>query len=164
MFEGRPKTTCVIEGKWADGLPFRYEAWDSCGKMHVRAFTEKDYKNAPSLGDDDQYSVADIPRGSEVLEPNNGVSTALIFRDRESAMQIESRLVTKFGGPSERVLNDPRWYTNRQAELGAPYLYLIGGDGHHNLQMGGGTVMQDTFVEEIRKDLKRRMPAMRANL
>lgn len=80
--EGRPETICIIEGKWADGEPLRFQTWDTCGKMHVRAVSEKDYKDAPSLGDDDDYSVADIPRGSEVLEISNGVSTTLVFRDR----------------------------------------------------------------------------------
>ena len=80
--EGRPKVICVIEGKWADGGYFRYEAWDACGKMRVRAVSEKESKGAPSLGSEDHYSVADIPRGSEVLEISNGVSTTLVFRDR----------------------------------------------------------------------------------
>lgn len=39
--EGRPKSVCVIEGKWADGSYFRYETWDACSKMDVRAVTEK---------------------------------------------------------------------------------------------------------------------------
>lgn len=87
MFEGRPKTICVIEGKWADGAPFRYEAWDSCGKMHMRAVTEKEFKGAPSLGEDDRYSVADIPPGSQVFELNNGISTTLVFRDRKGVQR-----------------------------------------------------------------------------
>lgn len=85
--EGRPKQICVIAGKWADGEPFRYETWDACSEMHVRAVTEAEYKDAPSLGSDDQYSVADIPRGSEVLEISNGFSAALIFRDRDGVQR-----------------------------------------------------------------------------
>jgi hypothetical protein len=84
---GRPKTICEIKGKWADGGHFRYEAWDSCGKMRVRTVSEKDYKDAPSLGDDGHYSVADIPAGSEVLEISNGVSTTLVFRDRNAVQR-----------------------------------------------------------------------------
>lgn len=81
--EGRPKTICVIDGKWADGEYFRYETWDACNKMRVRTASEKDYKGTPSLGSSDCYSVADIPRGSEVLEISNGVSATLVFRDRK---------------------------------------------------------------------------------
>lgn len=84
--EGRPKTICVIEGKWADGEPFRYDAWDTCSKMNVRSVSEKDYRDAPSLGND-QYGVADIPRGSEVLELENGVSKTLVFRDRDGVQR-----------------------------------------------------------------------------
>lgn len=85
--QGRPETICVIEGKWADGAPLRVEGWDTCSMMHVRVVLEKDYKDAPSLGSDDQYGVADIPRGSEVLEITNNVSTTLIFRDRNGVQR-----------------------------------------------------------------------------
>ena len=90
--EGRPKTICVLEGKWADGSYLRYEAWDTCYKMRVRVVSEKDFRDAPSLGDDDHHSVADIPRGSEVLEITNGVSTTLIFRDRHG---IQREILTR---------------------------------------------------------------------
>ena len=92
LLEGRPKTICVLEGKWADGSFLHYEAWDTCDKMHVRVVSEKDYKDAPSLGDDDHYNVADIPRGAEVLELTNGVSTTLIFRDRHG---IQREILTQ---------------------------------------------------------------------
>lgn len=85
--KGHSKTICVIEGKWADGGFFRYEAWDICGKMRVRAVSGKDYKDAPSLGSEDQYGVGDIPRGSEVLEITNDVSTTLVFRDRNGTQR-----------------------------------------------------------------------------
>lgn len=52
--------------------------------MHMRAVIETEYKGEPSLGEDDQYSVVDIPRGSQVFELNNGVSTTLVFRDRKA--------------------------------------------------------------------------------
>lgn len=82
LLVGRPKTICVIEGKWADGAPFRYEGWDNCGKMHVRSVTEKEYKEAPSLGEHNDVTVADIPQRAEVLEISNEFSTTLVFRDR----------------------------------------------------------------------------------
>ncbi len=85
--EGRPKLICVIEGKWADGKPLRIETWDTCREMRVRAVVEKDYKDSPSLGEEDHHSVADIPRKSEVLEVTNGVSTTLIFRDRNGVQR-----------------------------------------------------------------------------
>lgn len=81
--QGRPKTICVITGSWADGAPFRYEAWDRCEKMKVRTVTEKDFKDAPSLGEDDEVGVKAIPRGAEVIEMSNGTSTILIFRDAQ---------------------------------------------------------------------------------
>ena len=79
--EGRDKTICVIEGKWAGGEYFRYGAWDSCSKMYMRRVTEKEYKDAPSLGAEKDPTVADILKGAEVLERENGVSKTLIFRD-----------------------------------------------------------------------------------
>lgn len=82
-FQGRPEVICAIEGTWADGAPFRYEGWDMCAKMRLRAVTEKDYRGAPSLGEDDDFTVADIPRRSEVIEITNGVSTTIVFRDRD---------------------------------------------------------------------------------
>ena len=107
-------------------------------------------------GDDSvQVNYLIAPRGYVVSDMEYS------FRSTETSEQVESRLVAKFGSPSEHTLGDPRWYTNNSAEGNEPHLYLIGG---HMLQMGGGNLMTDTFVGEVRKDLIRRMPAMRANL
>lgn len=59
--------------------------------MRVQTVSEKEYKDAPSLGTEDHYGVTDIPRGSEVLEISNGVSTTLIFRDRNGDREILTR-------------------------------------------------------------------------
>ncbi len=86
-FLGTAKTVCVIEGKWADGELFRYEAWDKCADMSMRHATKAEFKDAPSLGDADDYEVADIPDGSEVIQINNDYSSVLIFRDGKSVMR-----------------------------------------------------------------------------
>ncbi len=86
-FSGTAKTVCVIEGKWADGEFFRYEAWDKCADMAMRRTTKTEFKDAPSLGDDDDYEVADIPDGSEVIQINNDYSSVLLFRDGKSNMR-----------------------------------------------------------------------------
>ena len=83
LLEGRPMAICIIEGKWADGGNLIYKAWDTCKKMRVRTVSYEEYKDAPSLGNDAEYGVTDIPKGSEVLEFENGVSKTLMFRDRK---------------------------------------------------------------------------------
>jgi hypothetical protein len=87
IFSGSAKTICVIEGKWADGELFRYEAWDECSEMRIRRVPEASYRGAPSLGASKDYTVADIPAKSEVLELSNGYSRVLLFRDRRGIMQ-----------------------------------------------------------------------------
>lgn len=86
-FTGTPRTICVIEGEWADSQPFRYDAWDECSKMNVRRASAKQYAGAPSLGENDEYEVSDIPPGSEVLEVDNTYTTVLLFRDRKGVMR-----------------------------------------------------------------------------
>lgn len=86
-FTGSPKTICVIEGLWADGQPFRFEAWDQCHKMEVRRVNVDQYAGSPSLGEKDDYEVTDIPVGAEVLEVGNEHSVVLLFRDREGVMR-----------------------------------------------------------------------------
>lgn len=81
-FHGRAKTICQIEGKWADGQPFFYDAWDSCAEMKVNPASLADYEGWAPRGPKGSPTVADIPQGSEVIEINNGVSSVLIYRDR----------------------------------------------------------------------------------
>ena len=101
-----------------------------------------------------------------LLAPRGFVVSGLdySFRSTEASAQIEDRLAKKFGAPSDRVLGNPTWYANRRAAMQMANLQYLGRNGLHNLLMRGGSVMSDTFADEIRKDLKRRMPAMRANL
>ena len=87
IFAGSAKTICVIEGKWADGEHFRFEAWDECRAMRMRRVPESGYRGAPSLGASKDYTVADIPPGAEVLEVSNDYSSVLLFRDRRGAMR-----------------------------------------------------------------------------
>ena len=86
-FLGTAKTVCVIEGKWADGELFRYEAWDKCADMSMRRATKAEFKDAPSLGNNDDYEVTDIPDGSEVIQINNDYSSVLLFRDGKGVMR-----------------------------------------------------------------------------
>lgn len=81
-FHGRAKTICEIEGKWADGQPFFFDAWDSCAEMKVNPASLADYEGWAPRGPKGSPTVSDIPQGSEVIEINNGVSSVLIYRDR----------------------------------------------------------------------------------
>lgn len=80
-FAGTPKTICVIKGQWADGNDFRYETWDSCSNMQIVRGTQANYADAISLGDDERFTGADIPTGSEVIEISNDFSSVIVFRD-----------------------------------------------------------------------------------
>jgi len=86
-FQGSPKTICVIEGKWADGQPFSYDAWASCKEMTVKAASMANYKDWAPRGPKGALTVADIPAGTEVIEISNDYSGVLIFRDRRGNMQ-----------------------------------------------------------------------------
>lgn len=86
-FEGRPKTICVIEGKWTDGGGFRYEAWDTCKAMTVSAPSLATYKGWAPRGPKGAPTVADIPAGSEVIEISNGHSSVLVYRDGRGDLQ-----------------------------------------------------------------------------
>lgn len=85
--EGRPKTICVIEGKWADGSPFRYEGWDTCNELRVSSASLADYKDWEPRGRRGSPTVADIPLGTETIEITNDFSSVLIFRDRNGEMK-----------------------------------------------------------------------------
>lgn len=85
--EGRPKTICVIEGKWADGEYFRYEGWDKCSEMRVSSASLADYKDWEPRGPKGSLSVADIPPGAETIEISNDFSSVLVFRDRNGELQ-----------------------------------------------------------------------------
>lgn len=86
-FTGTAKTICVIEGKWADGEYFRYEAWDRCADMSMRRTSHADFKDEESYGNVDDPKVTDIPEKSEVFEVSNGSSSVLLFRDRKGVMR-----------------------------------------------------------------------------
>jgi hypothetical protein len=81
-FIGKPKTICVIEGKWSDGQPFRYETWDACSEMQITRGTQAEYKDERPRGTDKRFSGSDIPIGSEVFVISNDYSTILLFRDQ----------------------------------------------------------------------------------
>jgi hypothetical protein len=79
---GTPKTVCIIEGTWRDGTTLRYEGWDTCRKMSVRAASLADYKGWKPRGRKGALTVADIPPEIEVIEIGNEFSSVLVFRDR----------------------------------------------------------------------------------
>ncbi|HEY0027419.1 MAG TPA: hypothetical protein VGC35_06075 [Allosphingosinicella sp.] len=85
--EGRAKTVCVIEGKWADGEPFRYEGWDTCNELQVSSASLADYKDWRPRGGEGSLTVADIPQGAETIEISNDFSSVLVFRDRDGEMK-----------------------------------------------------------------------------
>lgn len=86
-FAGTAKTICVIEGKWADGQQFRYEAWDTCADMAMRRTSYAEFKDEESYGNEDDPNVTDIPEKSEVFEVSNGSSSVLLFRDGKGVMR-----------------------------------------------------------------------------
>lgn len=86
-FAGSEKTICVIQGRWRNGEPFRFEAWDECSEMRLRRVPAEEYRQARSLGTNRDYTVADIPAGAEVLEVSNGYSSVLLFNDRRGVMR-----------------------------------------------------------------------------
>lgn len=85
--QGQPKTICVIEGKWADGEPFRYEGWDTCKEMQVSSASLAQYKGREPRGRKGSPTVADIPPGTETIEISNDFSSVLVFRDADGEMQ-----------------------------------------------------------------------------
>lgn len=87
VFTGTAKTICVIEGEWADGEYFRYEAWDRCAEMTMRRTSRKEFKNEESYGNEDDPQITDTPLKAEVLELTNGSSSVLLFRDRKGVMR-----------------------------------------------------------------------------
>ena len=87
VFAGSAKTICVIEGKWRDGGFFRFEAWDECSQMRMRRMPAASYRDVSAHGSNRGYTVADIPRGAEVLEVSNSYSSVLLFRDKGGEMR-----------------------------------------------------------------------------
>lgn len=73
---------CVIDGKWSDGAPLHYKAWDKCAKMSIYHPTKSYLKDAVSLLDGEP-DIKVIPKGTELFRVENGVSTVLVFRDRK---------------------------------------------------------------------------------
>ncbi len=73
---------CVIEGRWADGGEFRYQAWDVCSKMKVKRGTQNQYADFRPHGSDKRFKGGDIPINSEVIEIGNDFSAIVIFKDR----------------------------------------------------------------------------------
>ncbi|MFC7538134.1 hypothetical protein ACFQPG_12300 [Sphingomonas sp. GCM10030256] len=85
-FTGTPKTICVIEGRWADGDPFRYEAWDSCTNMTVTRVPPKSHDQVIEqvLGPNRTFNV---PAGSEGFHVGNDYSTVWLFRNKKGEME-----------------------------------------------------------------------------
>lgn len=81
-FSGKPKIVCVIEGKWSDSEPFRFDAWDECSQMQISRGTQADYQSVRPRGTDKRFAGTDIPSGSEVFVISNNYSTVLVFRDK----------------------------------------------------------------------------------
>lgn len=86
-FAGRPKTICVIEGKWSDGQPFTYDTWDTCAEIKVHAASLAEYEGWAPRGPKGAKTVVDIPAGSEVIEISNDFSSVLIYRDQRGDIQ-----------------------------------------------------------------------------
>lgn len=72
---GKAKEVCVLEGFWRDGTRFRYEAWDRCADLQVRAVDEAEARRLmrPREGEGENLGGA---RG--YLEVSNQFSAVLI--------------------------------------------------------------------------------------
>lgn len=90
-FTGTSKTICVIEGQWADGEPFRYEAWDRCAAMTITRVppTDRDQVVEQVLGPNRTFTV---PAGSEGFHIGNDYSTVWVFRNRQG--EVEEMLIS----------------------------------------------------------------------
>lgn len=90
-FTGKPKTVCVIEGKWNDGNFFRYQAWDTCNKINVSWVAPKSVpQTVEQIHGPDKTFV--IPAGSEGFHIGNDYSIVWIYRD--SAGQTQEILIS----------------------------------------------------------------------
>ena len=87
---GRPKNVCVLEGKWADGEPFRYQAWDSCSKITIEwvAPVRRPQTVNQVYGRDRTFV---IPAGRDGYKISNDSSGVWLFRNNDG--EVEEILV-----------------------------------------------------------------------
>ena len=79
MLVGTSKSVCMIQGKWADGQPLNYQAWDECPRLSVIKVSYDEIRNERSY--DDDRPVAAIPKSAEMFRIGNENSEVLLYRD-----------------------------------------------------------------------------------
>lgn len=83
---GFDRPACTITGKWDDGEPLRYRAWDSCRKLTIKRVAPK-----PDVQIVEQVHGVDrtftIPAGSEGLLVGNGNSQVWLYRDERGDLE-----------------------------------------------------------------------------
>lgn len=85
-FTGTAKTICVLEGSWADGESFRYEAWDRCDKITIEWVRAKSTPQTVEQVHGRNKTFV-IPAGSEGFIVANDHSRVWLFRDKEGEVQ-----------------------------------------------------------------------------
>lgn len=85
-FTGSNSRVCIIEGRWSDGEPFRYQAWDACEKM-----TMKWVAPMPSPEMVEQVNGTNrrfvVPAGSESFHIGNDLSVVRVFRNFKGELE-----------------------------------------------------------------------------
>lgn len=81
---GRP--VCTITGKWDDGEPLRYEAWDSCRKLTIKRVAPQPNVQVVKQvhGMNRTFTV---PAGREGLLVGNGDSQVWLYRNKRGGLE-----------------------------------------------------------------------------
>lgn len=76
---GVSKEVCELSGTWSDGRRFRYQAWDRCQDLSVRALTPEQL--AEIIRSRRQANASLAPEVSEFIEITNEFSRMVIYSD-----------------------------------------------------------------------------------
>lgn len=82
---GKDTAVCFIEGSWADGSPFVYQAWDRCSALNIRPVSGDAFRDAQNLGRDKTAPEAAAPL--EAFQISNAHSRIYIYKDRRGHLQ-----------------------------------------------------------------------------
>lgn len=86
---GKDTSVCFIEGSWADGSPFVFQAWDRCAALSIRPVFADEFNDAQHLGRARTSPEAASPL--EAFQVNNAHSRVYIYKDRRG--HLRERLV-----------------------------------------------------------------------
>lgn len=135
----------------------RMQDWVKKGRMDVY------------LGDIECYQAFEKGTSRVVLNslmsPHGYVVNRIEYTSKstETIAELDRRLAEKFGPPSSRLLERGEWTTS--ASTGVPTsLKNFGMDYAPSLTLGALPVMSETFLGEIKKDLRSRAPKTKTAL